>query len=166
MSDKHDPTVFADITGWGLTVDGGPKSYRHIPVQITPPGNVDSVRGNFLIQKRSSNIIKMTDDCLTLSKLEERIQADFKNGAPPHLQQSARDLNYVPGSDQSRIYVTSHSNFTSIHPRDIQRILRERLILVHDIPLEYDYGWDLESFGHHYDVDKKTNVHGMIGSSF
>ena len=102
------------------------------------------------------------DDCRTLKKLEERIRADFKNGAPPHLQPSAQDLNYVPGSDQSRIYVTSHSNFASLHAQDIQRILRERLILVHGVPLEYDYGWDLESFGRLYDVDKKTNVHGMI----
>ena len=58
--------------------------------------------------------------------------------------------------------MTSHSNFASLHAQDIQRILRERLILVHGVPLEYDYGWDLESFGRLYDVDKKTNVHGMI----
>ena len=46
--------------------------------------------------------------------------------------------------------------------RDIQAILRNRTILVHDVPMGYRYGWDLESFGLLYDVDKKTTVQGEI----
>ena len=34
-----------DIAGWGSTVEASPKPYRHVPVQIVPPGNVDSVSG-------------------------------------------------------------------------------------------------------------------------
>jgi hypothetical protein len=37
---------------------------------------------------------------------------------------------------------------------------------VHDNPIGYDYGWDLESFGRLYDVDKKINVQGENGFPF
>ena len=94
--------------------------------------------------------------------MEASIQADFKNGLPPHLQPDAKSMTYTPGSDQSRIYVASHSEFSNLHARDIQGILRDRLILVHGNPIEYDYGWDLESFGQVFDVDMKTTVHGGI----
>lgn len=72
-------------------------------------------------------------------------------------------MAYKPESDQSRIFVTSHSEFSRLHARDVQKILRERLILVHGNPLGYDYGWDLESMGRLYDVDRKMTVHGEIG---
>jgi hypothetical protein len=98
--------------------------------------------------------------------LEARIQADFKNGLPPHLQPNARNLEYIPGSEQSRIYVTSHSEFSKLHDKDVQRILRHRLILVHGNPIGYDYGWDLESFARIYDVDKTANVHGEFTRSY
>jgi hypothetical protein len=71
-------------------------------------------------------------------------------------------MTYTAG-DQSRIFVASHSEFSSLHSRDIQRILRDRAILVHGTPLDYNYGWDLESFGRLHDVDGKTNVHGGFG---
>jgi hypothetical protein len=71
-------------------------------------------------------------------------------------------MSYVPGSDQSRIFVTSSSEFSSLNAREIQSVLRERLILVHGNPSDYKYGWDLESFGRVYDVDKKITVHGKI----
>lgn len=35
--------MFADIAGWGSTIDIGPKPFRQIPVEIVAPGNVDSV---------------------------------------------------------------------------------------------------------------------------
>lgn len=89
----------------------------------------------------------MGADTETLTKVEACIQADFKNGLPPHLLPSAKSITYAPGSDQSRIFVASHSEFSSLHARDIQRILRERIILVHGNPFDYNYGWDLESFG-------------------
>ena len=69
-------------------------------------------------------------------------------------------MDYLPGSNQSRIYVTSHSEFSKLHDRDIQRILRDRLILVHGNPIDYNPKWDLESFGHVYDVDMTTTVQG------
>jgi hypothetical protein len=71
-------------------------------------------------------------------------------------------MGYAPGSDQSRIFVTSHSEFAGMHAREIQSILRERIILVHGTPIDYKYGWDLESFGRLYDVDKKITVQGEI----
>lgn len=103
---------------------------------------------------------------MTLRLVEARIQAEFKNGLPPHLQPDAKSMSYVPGSDQSRIFVSSHSEFLSLSAGDVQKILRERLILVHGNPSDYDYGWNLESFGRLYDVDKKTTVHGEIGLSY
>jgi hypothetical protein len=69
-------------------------------------------------------------------------------------------MDYLPGSNQSRIYVTSHSEFSKLHDRDIQRILRDRLILVHGNPIDYNPKWDLESFGRVYDVDRTTTVQG------
>jgi hypothetical protein len=75
-------------------------------------------------------------------------------------------MEYLPGSGQSRIYVTSHSEFYSLRARDVQRILRDRLILVHSNPLDYDYGYDLESFARVFDVDRVTNVQGEIRRPF
>jgi hypothetical protein len=49
-----------------------------------------------------------------------------------------------------------------MNAREIQSVLRERLILVHGNQFDYKYGWDLESFGQVYDVDKKITVHGKI----
>jgi hypothetical protein len=35
--------MYADVAGWGSTVEAGAKPYKHIPVQIIPPGDVASV---------------------------------------------------------------------------------------------------------------------------
>ena len=72
----------------------------------------------------------------------------------------------MPGSDQSRIFVASHQEYSKLDDADIQNILRERLILVHGNPFDYRYGWDLETFGRIYDVDKKITVHGENGIHF
>ena len=98
-----------------------------------------------------------------LSKVEVLIQAEFQNGLPPHLWPNATSLERLPGTEQSRIFVSSHSDFKRLCARDIQRILRDRLILVHGNPLDYEYGWDLESFGRLHDVDGKITVHGENG---
>ena len=50
----------------------------------------------------------------------------------------------------------------SLHPIEIQSILRDRLILVHGNPSDYSYGWDLESFGQVHNVDRTMSVHGEI----
>jgi hypothetical protein len=113
-----------------------------------------------------STLLQMGEDAETLRKVEASIQARFKNGFPPHLQPNAKSHSYIPGSDQSRIFVASHSEFLSLHARDIQRILRDRLILVHGNPLNYNYQWDLESFSLLHDVDKKITVHGEICFAF
>lgn len=97
-----------------------------------------------------------------LRKVEARIQANFQNGLPPHLQPNAGNSAYRPGTDQSRIFVASHSDFKSLPDKDVQRILRERIILVHGNPLDYGYGWDLNSFARVYDVDKKIQILGKI----
>jgi hypothetical protein len=107
-------------------------------------------------------IIKTGDDTETLKKVEACIQANFKDGLPPHLLPNAKSLEYVPGSEQSRIFVASHSEFSRLGARQIQQILRERLILVHGTPLDYNYGWDLDSFGRLHDVDKKVSVQGGL----
>ena len=101
-------------------------------------------------------------DTETLKIVEARIQADFTNGQPRHLLPSARSMEYTAGSDQSRIFVSCQSEFSRLHARDVQRILRERLILVHGNVLDYNYGWDLESFARLHDVDNTVEVHGKI----
>jgi hypothetical protein len=112
------------------------------------------------------NVAKTGDDTETLRKVEVLIQANFINGLPPHLQPNAKSLSYIPGSEQSRIFVSSYSDFSSLNARDIQNVLRERLILVHGVPFDYNYGWDLDSFGRLYDVDKKITVHGELRTPF
>lgn len=112
------------------------------------------------------NIIKTGEDAETLRRIESLIQAGFRNGLPPHLQPNANSITYAPESDQSRIFVTSHSEFSSLGARDIQKILRDRLILVHGNPLDYAYGWDLHSIGRVYDVDRTTTVHGEMSIPF
>jgi hypothetical protein len=123
-----------------------------------PPGQVSL---NFLLVPII--ILSQTGaDAETLKKVEARIQAQFVNGIPPHLLPSAKSLTYTPGSNQSKIFVASHSEFSKLHARDIQGILRDRLILVHGNVFDYSYGWDLESFGQLHDVDKKVSVLGEI----
>jgi len=112
------------------------------------------------------NISKTGDDTETLRKLEDLIHAEFKNGLPPHLQSNARSQSHLPGTDQSGIYVTSNSEFKKLHAREVQRILRQRIILVHGNSFDRSYGWDLESFGELYDVDKKTKVQGKIAIAY
>jgi hypothetical protein len=51
-----------------------------------------------------------------------------------------------------------------LEDREVQKILRQRLILVHGIPFDYSYGWDLKSFGRLHDVDKNVSVQGEYGS--
>jgi hypothetical protein len=75
-------------------------------------------------------------------------------------------MTYSPGSDQSRIFVASHSEFTDLQDQDVQTILRERLILVHGTPLDYNYGWNLKSFGRLHDVDKEITINGEIVTPF
>ena len=106
--------------------------------------------------------MKTGDDTETLRRLEGLIQTEFINGLPPHLQLNARSRMYIPGSNQSRIFVASHSEFSSLEDWEVQGILRQRIILVHGNPLDYDYKWDLKSFGRLYDVEKKTTIHGGI----
>ena len=69
-SGKFHPTFYADIAGWGSTSEGGAKAYRHVPIEIVPPGNVDMVSllffctkllfrseyDHFLDQRRHQNI--------------------------------------------------------------------------------------------------------------
>ena len=47
-----------------------------------------------------------------------------------------------------------------MHARDVQRILRDRLILVHGNPFDFNYQWDLDSFARLYDVDHETTMQG------
>lgn len=105
-------------------------------------------------------ILQTGTDTDTLKKVEARIVAKFKDGLPPHLLPSAKDMTYIPGSDQSRIFVASQSQFSTLPATDVQSILRERVILVHGNTFDHKYGWDLESFGRLYDVDKPVTVQG------
>lgn len=101
-----------------------------------------------------------------MRKVEARIQAGFRDGLPPHLLPDAAALEYVAGTDQSRIFVSSYSKFCQLEPKRIQAILRERLILVHGHPFEYEYGWDLPSLGRLFDVDMEVSVLGKSPFSF
>jgi hypothetical protein len=102
-------------------------------------------------------------DTDTVNKVEARIRARYSHGLPPHLLPSAKDVSYTPGSDQSRVFVASQSEFSTLPASVVQNILRERLILVHGNTFDQNYRWDLESFGRLYDVDKNVTVQGEIG---
>ena len=115
-----------DVAGWGSTFEAGQKPYTHVPVEIVPPGNPDLVSLKIYISFfLNFDITKTGDDAETLRIVEALMRANFKDGVPPHLQPKAQSLTYEPGSDQSRIFVTSHSEFTRLHAREVQGILRE-----------------------------------------
>ena len=95
-------------------------------------------------------------------KVEARIRAEFKDGLPPHLQPDTKNITYQPGTDQSRIYVSSCTEFSTMDPTAIQKILCHCVILIHGNKFDNNYGWDLKSFGKIYDVDKKVFVQGII----
>ena len=98
----------------------------------------------------------------TLKKIEALIQKEFKNGLLPHLQPNAKNCSYIPGSDQSSIFVALYEEYKKLDEMDVQKILHNRVILVHGNPLDYDYGWNIKSLALLYDVDKKMMVHGEI----
>lgn len=130
---------------------------------IVPPGDVASVSVNKSIRFLSISIFAQTgEDTQTLNIIEARIQAEFKDGLPPHLQPNARSLSYTPGSTQSGIFVCSKQEFKGMDDSTVQAILRDRIILSHGHSFDHQYQWDLPSFGRLYDVDKKITVHGKI----
>ena len=49
-SEKFHLTFYTDIAGWGSTSEGGAKAYQHVPTEIVPPGNVDTVSLLFFVQ--------------------------------------------------------------------------------------------------------------------
>jgi hypothetical protein len=115
----------------------------------------------FLSSPLLLNILNQTgDDTDTLRKVEAKIQAQFQGGLPPHLLPNASSTEYVAGSGQSRIFVSSQSEFSRLETAEVQRILRQRLILVHGHTFEYNYGWDLPSLARLHDVDKMVSVLG------
>src|SRR5271156_774089 len=99
-------------------------------------------------------------DAQTLQKLESRVQEGFVDGLPPHLLPSARSLIYKSKTDQSRFFVSPHSEYSKLTAQEIQGVLRERHILVPGHPISFDYGWNLQSFGRLFDVDRTTTIHG------
>jgi hypothetical protein len=119
-----------------------------------------------LLSANCLSINQTGDDTNTLRKVEALIQAGFKDGLPPHLLPNASSRKYVPGSDQSRIFVSSHAEFSGLDAVDVQDILRHRLILVHGHNFDYNYGWNLPSFGRIYDVEKTVSVLGKPFLSF
>lgn len=104
-------------------------------------------------------------DAETLRRLESRVQDGFVDGLPPHLLPSARDLAYAADSGQSRFFVSPHSEYITLTPREIMGVLRHRHIIVHGHPFNDHYGWNLDSFARLYDVDRLTTVHGERKSS-
>jgi hypothetical protein len=140
-----------------------------VPVQIIAPGDVAAASrdlASFCSSLSIFIILQTGVDTETLKKVEGRIRAKFQNGLPPHLLPSAKDITYTPGSDQSRVFVTSHAEFSTLPASRVQHILRERLILVHGNTFDQNYRWDLESFGRLYDVDKNVTVQGEFGDLF
>lgn len=104
-------------------------------------------------------------DAETLRLLEQRVQEGFVDGLPPHLLPSARSLQYTPKSDQSRFFVSPHSEYMNLTSHQILGVLSQRHILVHGHPFDHDYGWNLESFARLYDVDRPTTVHGETNAT-
>lgn len=101
-------------------------------------------------------------DAETLRLLERRVQEGFVDGVPPHLLPNARSLAYTAHSNQSRFFVSPHSEYKELSPQQILGVLRDRHIIVHGHPFEHTYGWNLATFARLYDVDRTTTVHGEI----
>jgi hypothetical protein len=87
------------------------------------------------------------------------VQEGFVDGVPPHLLPSAGSLRYTAKSDQSHFFVALHSKYINLSPQTILGVLCERHI-VHSHLFDHQYGWNLDSFGCLYDIDKLTTVHG------
>lgn len=92
--------------------------------------------------------------------MEAKIRENDQENLPPHLCAEARILDYNTDSSPSRICVFPYVEYIQHKPAMIQRILRDRHILVHGVPLEHEYGWDIETLGTVWDVDKPTTVQG------
>lgn len=105
-------------------------------------------------------MVKTGIDAKTLQQLETRVQARFVDGLPPHLLPSAKSLTYLPKSEQSRFFVSPHLEYIKLTPQQVLGVLRERHLIIHGHPFDHQYGWNLESFAHLYDVDRSTTVHG------
>lgn len=99
-------------------------------------------------------------DAETLRRLETRVQEGFIDGVPPHLLPTAQSLMYEPDSHQSRFFTAPHSEYVKLSSDTIQGVFRQRHILIHGNTFNYEYGWNLESFGRLYDVEMRTSIQG------
>jgi hypothetical protein len=104
--------------------------------------------------------VKTGADAETLRRLESRVREQFVDGLPPHIWPSARSLTYSDHCNQSRFFVASHSEYLRLTPQQILGVFRDRNIIVHGHPFNHEYGWNLETFGRLYDIDKLTTVQG------
>ena len=77
-----------------------------------------------------------------LQNIQRLVERSYVDGRPKHHLPSARDPTFTPGS--SIFFITDHADLGKYSKADLQRIARDRHIVVQNAPQD-DFEWDRET---------------------
>ena len=94
-----------------------------------------------------------------LHRVQKLVERNYVDGHPHHHLPAARDTNYTPGS--SVFFIVDFVDFMKLPPFLIHRILRDRHIVVQNIPQE-DFSWSLDTFSRFGSLAHRREIQGML----
>lgn len=106
-----------------------------------------------------TNISPQADlDIPLLQKIIDNSKRHYKDGVPLHRHRSARSVAF--DSSSSCVFVTTAKEMRRMSAIDIQRIFRDRHILLLDVEPTQDWAFDLESLGRLAPCDLERQLQG------
>src|ERR1700678_2626578 len=90
------------------------------------------------------------------------LESSIPEGRPQFHDPSARSLNYDP--EGSSIFIVYYSTFLSMHPSQIQKVVRHRHILVSNVPTD-KMEFDLEGLSSIGSLSKRISIQGNMNPS-
>ena len=98
-----------------------------------------------------------------LKNVQTLVEQSYVDGKPKHHLDTARDVNYTPGS--SIFFITDHASFMKLSDDEIHRIAKHRHIVVQDIPQE-GFDWSRKTLAKLGDLEQLREIQGTICDSY
>ena len=86
--------------------------------------------------------MQFKEEAAVLKNVQTLVEKSYVDGRPKHHLESARDLTYKP--DSSIFFLVDHADFMKMSSEDIQRIAKDRNIVVQNVPQE-NFDWSKET---------------------
>lgn len=93
------------------------------------------------------------------------VKRGYVDGLPPHRRPEARNIEYTGGT-QSRIFVVDFKDFTNMEPAILQRIHRDRHILVINVEQGRQVKFDERGLGMLAPLDQPVQFQGIRHCAF